>query len=171
MEGYSFTSLIVEVADGHYHIRGLQKERKPHSIPFMRLLRRRSAAQDCRTKPPKNSEVSWQVTAQDISAANTLNQQYRQKSSDVPDAFRLSQILRGVGFYLDTRREAELKCLSIASNRVSFEYQTASGRTERVENSFEFFYDYWINMYLQRRDRTVATKRYLKELHLLSRPV
>ena len=90
IEGYSFTSLNVEVADGHYQIRGLRKGRKPHSIPFMRLLRRRSAAQDRGIKAKtEGSEVTWQVTAQDITAANTLNQRYRQNSGAAPDPFRV----------------------------------------------------------------------------------
>lgn len=135
IDGYSFTSVIVELTDGHYCIRGLQKRYKPESILF---------------------------THQDITAAGRLYRQHRQTAGDAPDAFRFSQILRAVGFYLDTQRQATLKRLFIANNCISLEYQTTSGQTEILEKSLDFFYDYWVHMYLRRRHRRKS--RLLKEV-------
>jgi hypothetical protein len=71
----------------------------------------------------------------------------------MPDPYSLSQILRGAGSYLDNRDVTELVGISLKDKWVTVSYQTAEGGLERAQQDLEYFYDYWVKMYLRRSNR------------------
>jgi hypothetical protein len=71
----------------------------------------------------------------------------------MPDPYSLSQILRGAGSYLDNRDVTELMGISLKGKWVTVSYQTAEGRLEQAQQDLEYFYDYWVKMYLRRSNR------------------
>ena len=62
-------------------------------------------------------------------------------------------ILRGAGSYLDNREVTTLMGISLRGKWVTVSYQTAKGRLEQAQQDLEYFYDYWVKMYLRRSNR------------------
>jgi hypothetical protein len=71
----------------------------------------------------------------------------------MPDPYSISQILRGAGNYLDNRDETSLVGITIKDRWVTVRYKTAEGRLEQAKQDLEYFYDYWVKMYLRRSNR------------------
>jgi hypothetical protein len=64
----------------------------------------------------------------------------------------LPQLLRSTGCYLDRKSGISLSGIAVKNRWVTVSYVTAEGRIERTKAAPDFFYDYWIKMYLRRRD-------------------
>ena len=71
----------------------------------------------------------------------------------MPDPYSVSQILRGAGSYLDNRDITKLLEISLKGKWVTVSYETAEGRLEKAQQDLEYFYDYWVKMYLRRSNR------------------
>lgn len=78
----------------------------------------------------------------------------RKESSEVPDPYAPSQILRGVGCYLDKREGSRLESVGVKNRWVTFDYLARDGRLEKAYQDFDYFYDYGVKMYMQRSNRT-----------------
>lgn len=96
-------------------------------------------------------ELSFSMA--EIAAMETRVQEQRRAASKMPDPFCLSQILRGVGCYLDKRLGSELIGVTIKDRWVTMVYRTADGRMERTHQDFEYFYNYSVKMYMHRSNR------------------
>jgi hypothetical protein len=46
--------------------------------------------------------------------------------------------------------------ISLKGKWVTVNYQTAEGRLEQAQQDLEYFYDYWVKMYLRRSNRAKA---------------
>jgi hypothetical protein len=74
------------------------------------------------------------------------------------EPYSTAQILRGVGGYLDKRKGSRLRSVSVKDRWVTIHYVTADGREQKESQDFEYFYNFWIKMYLQRSDRNQLAK-------------
>ena len=92
-------------------------------------------------------------TVNEIAAMESKVRQRRQPTSKMPDPYCLSQILRGVGCYLDSRIGSQLIGVTIKDRWVTMVYLTHNGRVERAHQDFEYFYNYSVKMYLHRSSR------------------
>jgi len=72
----------------------------------------------------------------------------------MPDPYSISQILRGAGSYVDSRDGTTLMGISLQGNWVAVSYQTAEGRLQQAKRDLEYFYNYWVKMYLRRSNRS-----------------
>ena len=96
-------------------------------------------------------ELSFSMA--EIDAMETKVQEQRQAASKIPDPYGLSQILRGVGCYLDTRMGSELIGVTIKDPWVTMAYRTGDGRMERTHQDYEYFHNYSVKMYTHRSSR------------------
>ena len=96
-------------------------------------------------------ELSFSMA--EIDAMETKVQEQRQKPSKMPDPCCLSQILRGVGCYLDKRIGSKLVDVARTGRWVTIAYRMADGRLERTQKDMEYFYNYAVKMYLRRSSR------------------
>ncbi len=71
----------------------------------------------------------------------------------MPDPYSISQILRGAGSYLDNREAARLSAISLRGKWVTVAYENPDGRIEQAQQDLEYFYDYWVKMYMRRSNR------------------
>ena len=94
-----------------------------------------------------------QYSISDILNCETENRQRRQQPSQMPDPFSAPQILRGIGRFLDKRAESRLLGLTVKDRCITIDYETAGGSTRRESQDLEYFYNYWVKMYLQRSNR------------------
>jgi hypothetical protein len=62
----------------------------------------------------------------------------------------LSHILRSAGAYLDGRKNSSLIGISLQEQWVTIRFETAEGHPEEAKQSLQYFYDYWVKMYLRR---------------------
>jgi hypothetical protein len=83
----------------------------------------------------------------------------RSKISPLPDPYSLSHILRSTGAYLDGRKNSSLIGISLQDQWVTIRFENAEGHPEEAKQSLEYFYDYWVKMYLRRgsQDQTSGT--------------
>jgi hypothetical protein len=72
----------------------------------------------------------------------------------MPDAHKLAQILRMVGYYLD-RREASAFTIFVSSHLLIVWYETSGGHQQRESFTAENLYDLAVHMYLRRWKRAV----------------
>jgi hypothetical protein len=81
-------------------------------------------------------------------------------SVGIPNLKKLAQILRMVGEYLDTKSGRLLKA-SKRQDRISFEYETASGQPIKEEWKLSQLYDSWVKVSSQREQRYDMVEREL----------
>jgi len=102
--------------------------------------------------PTQISEVVYQFPPERIRQLHRDGRKKRVDGEQTPDPCRLSQLLRSTGCYLDRQLGISLSAIAVKDRWVTVSYVTAAGRIERTKAALDFFYDYWIKMYLRRRD-------------------
>jgi hypothetical protein len=103
------------------------------------------------------TDLELRFTTNEIHRMDDARRENRCDSNRAPDAYSLSQLLRGAGAYLDKQRKASLVGITLEERWVTLRYRTAEGRLEETKQDIEFFYNYWVKMYLQRRNRKAAS--------------
>lgn len=73
----------------------------------------------------------------------------------VPDHFSLSHILRQAGAYVDDFYHATLARVIVKGRWITICYKDSCGQIKELKQDLQFFYDYWVKMYLRRSDRPV----------------
>jgi hypothetical protein len=75
----------------------------------------------------------------------------------VPDHFGLSNILRQAGAYLDDLHHATLSEVIVEGLWITIRYEDSQGQRKELKQDLQFFYDYWVKMYLRRSARSGPT--------------
>jgi hypothetical protein len=91
-------------------------------------------------------------TASDISRLMTEQQLQHGRANVLPDAHKVSQVLRVLGDHLD-RKEARTFTVSLSGHSLSVAYETGSGHQIKESFTFENLYDRAVHMYLRRSKR------------------
>ena len=144
---------LVYVADA-YIIRGIQKtnDNSRSGVRFSRRLMTRLDAilrGDFR-RSLRSHVVDLRYDLEEIVRFDYLYRCKRSSVSPMPDPHSLSHILRSAGAYLDGRKNSSLIGISLQDRWVTIRFETAEGRPEEAKQSLEYFYDYWVKMYLRR---------------------
>jgi hypothetical protein len=151
LEDKNLTSFALEVEAGSYVARGTRLE--PDSgwslVGGLRDLVSSLTGGSRRS----SNEVELRFTADGIDRIEDGGRAKRRDSHSTPDAHSVSQLLRGAGAYLDRRRNVSLLGITVEDRWVTLRYVNADGRIEQTKQDLEFFYNYWVKMYLQRRNR------------------
>ena len=87
---------------------------------------------------------------EEIVTADYLARCKRSSTSPLPDPYSLSHILRSAGAYLDGRNNCSLIGISLQDRWVTIRFETAAGNPEETKQNLQYFYDYWVKMYLRR---------------------
>jgi hypothetical protein len=79
----------------------------------------------------------------------------RRRATDngMPDPYALSQKLRSAGAYLDTRKRSSLIGILLREREMTIRFESGEGRLEETRRDVDYFYDYWVKMYLRRNER------------------
>jgi hypothetical protein len=104
-------------------------------------------------KPDKQSSQPLCYTPTDISRVAGDQQWQHRKTNIMPDAHKLAQLLRVVGFHLD-RKEASAFTISMSSDLLIVWYETSGGHQQRESFTLENLYDLAVHMYLRRWKRS-----------------
>lgn len=154
LEKFSFSAFDLELRSDSYLVKGtaICSENLKFSFSrFIRELLHGSAAQPALSCI--DSRVDLQFSHQEVEHFDLRGRVKRQDANRMPDPYSISQILRGAGSYLDNRDATQLIGISMKGKWVTVMYETVEGRLEQAQQDLEYFYDYWVKMYLRRSNR------------------
>ena len=123
-----------------------------NSVPRS-LLRQIFGLRGVRTRRQEPTVRQLQYSITDLLDCETESRERRQQPSLMPDPYSTSQILRGVGCFLDRREGSRLLGVTVKDRWVTIDYISANGRAQKENQDFEYFYNYWVKMYMQRSSR------------------
>ena len=148
---------LVCVADA-YIIRGIQKssgDSRFLSYLSGRFMTRLHAILHGDFRPSLHSRViNLRYDMEEIVKADYLARCKRSSISPLPDPYSLSHILRSAGAYLDGRKSSSLIGISLQDRWVTIRFETAAGNPEETKQNLQYFYDYWVKMYLRRANHS-----------------
>jgi len=154
LETQGLVSFELQAKSGDYLVRGWvhsPQEGRPYLLGRMEEMV--ASALWAKNSPPMQvSEVVYQFPPERIWQLHRDGRKKRADGEQTPDPCRLSQLLRSAGCYLDRKLGISLSGIAVKDRWVTVSYVTAAGRIERTKAALDFFYDYWIKMYLRRRD-------------------
>lgn len=91
---------------------------------------------------------------EDVSGLDARARNRRSRANEMPNPYALSQILRSAGAYLDTRKRSSLIGMLVRERDLTIRFETGEGRLEETRQDIDYFYDYWVKMYLRRNKRS-----------------
>jgi hypothetical protein len=83
----------------------------------------------------------------------TEAQSRRQAAGGRPEAHALSQVLRAVGAFVD-QKQGRLTSVKMTGQDITIEYESALKQNLTEKFTVATLYDYWVKMYLKRRQRS-----------------
>ncbi len=154
VENCSFSAFDLKLSSRNYLVIGRANPIHNVKFSFSRFVRELLRGL---SNPPsltsKERQVELRFSPEDVERFDLRGKSHRQDSSKMPDPYSVSQILRGAGAFLDHRSVANLVGISLSGNFVTVSYQTGEGRLEQAQQDLEYFYNYWVKMYLHRSNR------------------
>jgi hypothetical protein len=154
LEKFSFSAFDLELSSGTYLVKGTATSTDNLKFSFSRFVRELLRGSSARTTMTyTGSQIDLRFSPEEIERFDMRGKIKRQGADKMPDPYSISQILRGAGSYLDNRDVTRLVGISLKGKWVTVSYQTVEGRLERAQQDLEYFYDYWVKMYLRRSNR------------------
>ena len=113
---------------------------------------RRRKAEPAQEPQPSSGTLEIHYTYEDIARLDDVGQRKRTGASGSAEAHTLSQILRAVGAFVD-QKQGRLLVVTKDGQEISIEYESALKRPLNEKFTVASLYDYWVKMYLRRRER------------------
>lgn len=113
---------------------------------------RRKKPEAAQEPQPSSGTLEIHYTHEDIARMDSEGQKKRTGAPGSPEAHTLSQILRAVGAFVD-QKQGRLLGVSKDGQDISVEYESALKRNSIEKFTVASLYDYWVKMYLRRRQR------------------
>ena len=155
IEKFSFSAFDLQIESGIYVVTGRaitpMENVKFSFSQFVRELLRGSKPTS--TVTTTVGQVDLRFSPEEIEKFDVRGRVKRKDAGKMPDPYSISQILRGAGAYLDNRDATNLMAITLKDKWVTVSYRTAEGRLERAKQDLEYFYDYWVKMYMRRSNR------------------
>ena len=120
-------------------------------IVWQALRHKKPASQE--EPKPTSGVVELSYTRDDIERIDSEEKSKRKETGGRPDAHALSQILRSVGAYID-QKQGKLLSVTKDGQELRIEYESLSKQPVTESFTVSSLYDFWIKMYLRRRERS-----------------
>jgi hypothetical protein len=156
IEKFSFSAFDLQIESGIYVVTGKAiSTEKNVKFSFSRFVRELLRSPDpTPTVTNTVGQIDLRFSPEEIEKFDVRGRVKRQDPSKMPDPYSISQILRGTGSYLDNRDVTSLVGIKLKDKWVTVSYQTAEGRLEQAKQDLEYFYNYWVKMYMRRSNRS-----------------
>lgn len=151
LEKFKFSDFDLERRDGLYTIRGTPSADLAATFSLIRFIRGLTSGGRSGRRGNRSVEISYSQA--EIESLDTQERAKRANSDKLPDPYGISQILRGVGAFLDYRQAQSLLSIRYLDRWVTVQYRSADDRPEQEKQDLDYFYDYWVKMYLRRSNR------------------
>ncbi len=152
LESHHFLSFEINVEGDTYVVKGITPPTDQAKSSLLRslhdLFTKRGASE---RKTPH--EIELRYSAKEIFNLGERVRRQRSLAPEMPDPHSLSQLLRGIGCYLDKKFIQQLITLAIKERRVLIGYRGRDGQLLKAEQDIEYFYNFWIKMYMHRSSR------------------
>jgi hypothetical protein len=154
IEKFKFSTFDLQLESGIYVVTGraisVENVKFSFSQFVVELLRGSSPT---RTVTTTVGETDLRFSPEEIEKFDVRGRVKRENSNKMPDPYSISQILRGAGSYLDNRDVTTLVGITLKDKWVTVRYRTTEGRLEQAKQDLEYFYNYWVKMYMRRSNR------------------
>ena len=158
LEAHGCSAYELRVENQDYVIKGKVppvEKPTPSLLSSVRALFSRPASSTAEEK--QTNEIELRYSHGDIEALEARVRAERKASPEAPDPQSTSQLLRGIGCYLDKRLDSILVSIAVAGRWVTIVSRNRAGHLQKSEQDIEYFYNLWVKMYLQRGDRPSET--------------
>jgi hypothetical protein len=155
LESHQLGCIELEVESGVYFVRGNATPSDSARASLSSLVRDFIFGSDAKAQVKEREEIKLRYSSNEIRQLDAEARQRRTDSKKTNDPHSLSQVLRGAGSYLDSRN-IQLVGVTVKDRWVTLRYQTPEGRLEEAQQDLEYFFDYWVKMYLRRRNRSAV---------------
>ncbi len=158
LEPLQIESFSLKVEDSGISVRAQKPPKTQAQTPDVSLrvtwqIFRRKKAEPSPEPQPTSGALELHYTHDDIARMDAEGQSKRQSSGGGgPEAHNLSQILRAVGAFVD-QKQGRLLGVSKDGQDIAIDYESALKRNQTEKFTVASLYDYWVKMYLRRRER------------------
>jgi hypothetical protein len=154
LERFKFSAFDLELKRGIYMVTGRAMTAERIRFSFSRFLSELfHGVMPHTTLTYTQDQTHLRFSTDEIEGFDVRGRVKRQDSTKMPDPYSISQILRGAGAYLDNREGTRLSGISLRGKWVTVTYETSQGQIEEANRDLEYFYDYWVKMYMRRSNR------------------
>lgn len=162
-EALGIKILDLEIDGKNYVVRGKIGGSQPVDIPLgcslRDLLGKAWSILGARSRTqPSPSILELRLSQGDIERLDSEGSAKRRNPNGMPNAYSLSQVLRGSGSYVDQQPEARLVGVAVRDGRVTLLYETSQGERRVEQVKVDFLYEHWVTMYLRRANRSPRRK-------------
>ena len=102
---------------------------------------------------PSLEILERRYTQDEISRMDSEGRSQRKTAAGRPDAYAVSQILRAVGAFVDQKQGCLLGVTNDGTD-IAIEFESALKQRVTEKYTVPSLYDYWVKMYLRRRERS-----------------
>jgi hypothetical protein len=158
LEPLQVEAFTLKVEEGGVSVQAQRREQKRAPAPDVSLrmtwqLFRRKKSGPAPEPQPSSGILELHYTEEDIARMDAEGQTRRKASGGSPEAHALSQILRAVGAFVD-QKQGRLIGVALAGQDITIEYESALKKVLNEKFTVATLYDYWVKMYLRRRERS-----------------
>jgi hypothetical protein len=157
LEPLQIESFSLKVEDGGVAIFADKRETpqpaQDVSLKVSWQIFRRKKAETAPEPQPSSGSLEIHYSHDDIARMDSEGQGKRTGAPGSPEAHTLSQILRAVGAFVDQKQGRLLSVVKDGQD-ITIEYESALKRALTEKFTVASLYDYWVKMYLRRRERT-----------------
>lgn len=156
LEPLEIDSFSLRVEDGGVAVFAAKEEKTPPpdvSLKVSWQIFRRKKTPPVVDPQPSSGTFELHYTHEDIVRMDREGQKRRSGGRGSPEAHALSQILRAVGAFVD-QKQGRLMAVTKEGQDIRIDYESALKRNLSEQFTVASLYDYWVKMYLRRRERS-----------------
>ncbi len=102
---------------------------------------------------PVSRLVEFRYSYDDIARMDSEGKAKRVATGGKPDPGALSQMLRAVGAFVN-QKQGRLLGVTMEGHDIAIDYESALRQKTTEKHTIASLYDYWVKMYLRRRERS-----------------
>ncbi len=158
LEPLQFQSFSLTVEEGSVSVHAQKREEPRPEAPSVSLrvswqLFRKQKPEPPREPQPSSGILELRYTHEDIARIDTEAQARRKDAGGKAEAHALSQVLRAVGALVD-QKQGRLIGVKMEGQDITIDYESALKQKLTENFTVATLYDYWVKMYLKRRQRS-----------------
>lgn len=157
LEPLQLESFSLKIEEGNVSVQAQKRKEQSQRaaevslrVTWQLFRRKKSSAPE---PQPSSGLLELHYTRDDIARMETEAQSRRQAAGGRPEAHALSQVLRAVGAFVD-QKQGRLTSVKMTGQDITIEYESALKQNLTEKFTVATLYDYWVKMYLKRRERS-----------------
>ncbi|HEX7229114.1 MAG TPA: hypothetical protein VF452_01880 [Candidatus Binatia bacterium] len=158
LEPLQLESFSLRIEEGNVSVQAQKRQGRVQPTADISLrvtwqLFRRKKTAAASEPQPSSGLLELHYTQEDIARMESEAQSRRQATGGRPEAHALSQVLRAVGAFVD-QKQGRLTSIKMVGQDITVDYESALRQNLTEKFTVATLYDYWVKMYLKRRQRS-----------------